>query len=70
MYYFKPMMAIYGKLISASTEWLMSREGRGLIAKAIVHCRRQHGRDEARHFHNALVCVGVIYPQLLGKWAR
>lgn len=67
MYYFKPMMPFASKFIHAETEWLMTREARTLIAKSIIHCRKFHGRAEAKAFHNYLVYLGVIYPQLLGK---
>lgn len=63
-YYFQPMMAVYSRFVHASTEWLMSTEGRRLIAKAIKLCRNKYGKEEGEHFYNALICVGVIYPQL------
>lgn len=66
MYYFKPMMPIYGRFVSAPTEWLMSSEGRRMIAKAIRHCRNKHGKDEGQRFRDALVVVGCIFPIVRG----
>lgn len=70
MYYFKPMMAIYGKIILAETGWLMSVDGRRLIAKAVRHCRNTHGRDRGREFFDALTVNGAIYPILRGVLDR
>jgi len=64
-YYFKPMMPFYGRFVSAETSWLMSQEGRRLIAKAIRHCRNKFGRLEGRRFHDGLFYVGCIYPKVL-----
>ncbi len=67
MYYFKPMMAFWGRFVAAPTDWLMSREGRNLIAKAILLCRHRYGREEARRFWHGLIAVGVIYPQMFPR---
>jgi hypothetical protein len=64
MYYFPPMMRLWGRFVGAPTEWLMSNEGRTFIAKAIKLCRKKHGHAEARRFHLGLVSVGCIYPLL------
>ena len=61
-YYFAPMMPFYSRFVGASTDWLMSGEGRRLIAKTLRHCRKQHGRGEARRFRDALLWVGCLYP--------
>lgn len=63
-YHFPPMMPFYGRFVTAPTEWLMSPEGRRLIAKTLRHCRAKHGRDEARRFRDALIFVGCLYPLL------
>jgi hypothetical protein len=62
MYYFTPMMPFWGRFVGASTEWLMSAEGRSLIAKSIKLCRAKYGRDEARRFWHGLITVGCIFP--------
>jgi hypothetical protein len=64
MYYFPPMMPFWGRFLGAPTKWLMSKEGRLMIAKAIKLCRKKHGHAEARRFHLGLVSVGCIYPLL------
>jgi hypothetical protein len=64
VYYFKPMMPLYLKIIHAPTEWLMSAEGRRLIAKTLRLCRNRHGKQQARDFYNALTVNGAIYPIL------
>ena len=61
-YTFKPMMPFYGRFVAADTAWLMSREGRRLIAKTIRFCRARYGRGQAKEFHNALMWVGCLYP--------
>ena len=48
MYYFPPMMPLWGRFLGAPTKWLMSNEGRLMIAKAIKLCRKKHGHAEAR----------------------
>jgi hypothetical protein len=64
MYYFPPMMPFWGRFLGAPTKWLMSNEGRLMIANAIKLCRKKHGHAEARRFHLGLVSVGCIYPLL------
>ena len=61
-YNFRPMMPFYNRILSAPTEWLMSRERRKLIAKAIKLCKAKHGRRKAIEFRDALLGVGCIYP--------
>ena len=61
-YYFKPMMPFYARFVAAPTEWLMSADGRRLIAKTIRLCRSKHGKDEGRRFRDALLYVGCIFP--------
>lgn len=62
MYYFKPMMPFYNRFVAAPTAWLMSAEGRRLMAKAIWYCRKHHGRDQAKAFRDTLYVVGCVYP--------
>lgn len=61
-YNFKPMLAVYGRLVAAETDWLMSPDARRLIAKSIRLCRKFHGRTRAIEFRDALVYVGCLYP--------
>jgi len=61
-YSFAPMMPFYVRFGKAPTKWLMSQEGRRLIAKAIRHCRNRYGKPEGRRFLDALYWVGCIYP--------
>jgi hypothetical protein len=63
-YYFAPMMVRYGKVIHAATWYLMSAEGRLMIANFIKFCRRFYGPQRAAEFRNALINMGAIYPQL------
>ncbi len=63
-YSFKPMMAVYGRFVTAPTAYLLSADGRRLMAKAIRLCRNQYGKVEGQHFRNALLYAGCIYPIL------
>ena len=63
-YYFPPMMPFYQRFLGATTKWLMSKEGRRLIAKSIRHCRRHYGQQRAREYRDALMYVGCLYPIL------
>jgi len=67
MNYTGPMTPFIGRFISAPTAWLMSPEGRRMIAKTLRLCRARHGRAEALRFRDHLLWVGCIYPQLLGE---
>ena len=62
MYYFLPMMKLYGRFLTAPSDWLMSTEGRILIAKSLKHCRNRYGRAQARAYRGALIVIGCIYP--------
>jgi hypothetical protein len=61
------MNPFIGKFISASTEWLMSQEGRRMLAKTLRFCRARYGRPEAVKFRDHLLWLGCLYPQLLGN---
>lgn len=61
-YYFKPMVPFFARFVSAPTEWLMSKEGHDLMAKAVKLCRSRYGNAEAKRFLRALTVVGCIYP--------
>ena len=66
-YDFKPMMPFYGRFVGAETAWLMSAEGRRLMAKAIRLCRAKYGKAEGKRFRDALLWVGCIYPLIRAR---
>ena len=66
-YNFKPMMPLYARFMGADVKWLESSDGRRLLAKTVMHCRRTHGRQAARDFMDALLYVGV-YPCFAGRF--
>jgi hypothetical protein len=60
MYDFAPMMPVYNKFLSAPPCWLLSKDGKRLVEKAIALCLSRHGEEEARRFEDAVTVLSAV----------
>lgn len=53
-------LLLYYHLGKASRAWLVSRDGRRLVAQAARRIKAREGRDEARHFCNLMRAAEAV----------